>query len=339
LSAAPAAIGAEHGGAGTGAPPRAPQPDSRARLGAWIRRRFLDPEPPLAAVEVRGRSLGIARFAIEQGRLALAVAASLDLPPGVLDISMARPNVNDAVAFRRALVVLLERGGVLYGGRVGLVLPDPVARVSVLPAAEVPGRGGGEELIRFRLRKAVPFEIRDARVASVPAGPDGSLVAVAVHRPVLDGYEDAFRAVGLEPGHVELAGLALWRALRPRTAGGDVVLVNWDEDYVTILLQQAGRLALARTLPGAAMAQPDSVAREVASTALYYRERLGGGGLSAAFVRSAAVPPAEAVRLLRAPLEVEPAVLDPWPGLDGAERDAAAQRLAGALCCVVGAAA
>ena len=79
------------------------------------------------------------------------------------------------------------------------MLPDPVARVALLPAAEVKGnRAQVDELIRFRLRKAVPFDIREARVAFVAGGARSGdpLLVAAIYRPVLEGYEAACRAVG-----------------------------------------------------------------------------------------------------------------------------------------------
>ncbi|HET8647360.1 MAG TPA: hypothetical protein VFO85_17820, partial [Vicinamibacteria bacterium] len=186
-----------------------------ARRGArWLRRQLQDPDRPLVAVEVRPRSLGVVRLAREgRRRLVLGAAASVDLPPGCLDLSIVQPNLTSAEGFQRALRSALEKSGVVQGAGVALVLPDPVARVALLPAAEIGSHGHAqtEELIRFRLRKSVPFEIREARVAFAPAGAQGAdaLLVAAIHRPVLEGYEAACRAVGLEPGLVELSGLAL----------------------------------------------------------------------------------------------------------------------------------
>lgn len=331
--------------AGLEAPPVLPPPAPpgalarMARRGArWLRRQLNDPERPLVAVEVRPRSVGVVRLAREGGRLVLGAAAAVDLPAGALDLSMLQANVADAGAFGRALRGALERAGVLDGARVGLVLPDPVARVALLPAAEVTGHGRTqlEELIRFRLRKSVPFDIREARLAFSAEGArtTDSVLVVAIHRPVLEGYEQACRAVGLEPGLVELSGLALLGADVPASPMADRLLVNWDEGYVTILLARGEWPLLVRTLTGEPARQPQQVAREVEHTALYYRERLGGPGLMQAAVRSAALPAEQAAELLGRALQMTATILEPWRPLAIDLPAPLSQALAGAAACL-----
>jgi hypothetical protein len=264
----------------------------------------------------------------------LGAAASLELPPGTLQLSMTQPNILDPVAFRQTLRSVLERAGVPGGGGVILVLPDPVARVALVPGAEARSRGRAdtEELLRFRLRKAVPFDIREARVDFVRFGQraEDALLVAAISRPVLEGYEQACAAVGLHPGIVELAGLSLLGAAFPGGAGGDRLLVNWDDGYVSFLLVREERLELARTLAGELAAAPDEVGRELANTDLYYRERLGGAGFAEIVVRTGALPPPHAARVLREALGVEPRVLDALAAAGRGEQAAVSQALAGA---------
>ena len=186
-----------------------------ARGTGWLRRMLRDPERPLVAVEVRTRSVGVVRMAREGGRKVLGAAAFLELPEGCAKLSMTQPNILDPETFKTTLRAVLERAGVLGGGKVALVLPDPVARVALVPAAEVKGnRSQMDELVRFRLRKAVPFDVREARVATVAGGARSGdpLMVGAIYQPVLEGYESACRALGLYPGVVELSGLALLNA-------------------------------------------------------------------------------------------------------------------------------
>jgi hypothetical protein len=291
-------------------------------------------------VEVRPQAVGVVRLVREGKRAVVAAAASLDLPPGCLKMSLTEPNVQDPDGFKRALEIVLERAGALRESRAALVLPDPVARICLLPAAEVSARGGAEteELLRFRLRKAVPFEVRQAKLGLVrPRTPGAEHVLVgAIFEPVLDGYEAALLGLGLHPGQVEVGALALLdRAIQPR-GPLDQLFVNWDEGYVTLVLARAGWPLLIRTLTDVA-ATPESVVREVATTVVYYRDRLQGAGLGAAVVRSAVIPPEDAIALLAEPLGVIPEVLDPWGAL-GAEGRAhaseASQALAGAAACL-----
>jgi len=305
----------------------------------WLHGHLFKPSYPLVAIEVRARSVGAVRVVRERGRLRLAAAACLELPEGVLRLSMVEPNVMDAAAFRSVLASALERAGGLASGRVALVLPDPVARVAVFPAGGGEGAGTDpEEMLRFRLRKSVPFEIREARVASLPlpvAGGEPSILAGAIFRPVLQGYEAACESLGLHAGLVELTGLALHEAITRGRPVADRLLVNWDEGYVSLVLSRAGVPILVRTLTGEPASRGEDVAREAANTILYYRERLGGAGLAGVALRSASWPPAQAVALFEESLGQAPEIVDPWAGVGvAAEQLDAAQALAGAIACV-----
>jgi hypothetical protein len=302
-----------------------------------MRDRMTTPEPPLVAVEVRPRGIGVVRLEGKKGRARLAAAVSLDLPASALTLSMTHPNVTDADAFGRTLQGAAERAGVLSGAAVGLILPDPVMRVALWPAAEMKGQSGDEarELIRFKLRKTVPFDVREAQVDwSLEPGAE-HVVVVAIHRPVLRSYEDACLAAGLRPGLVQPAGLALLGASFAEGPAEDRLLVNWDDGYLSLLLARAGRLVLARTLSGEAVTDPAAAAREVANTALYYRERLGGGGFASALVRSTALPIDDAIAALAAAAGTSPRPVDPWATLSGQQSGAGAQGLAGAAACLV----
>jgi hypothetical protein len=301
-----------------------------SRTALRLRRRLVDTEPMLLAVEVRPQSLGVVRLSQEGERRTVTAAASLDLPEGTLSLSMTQPNIVDPAAFSRALKSVLERAGALDGGGVVIVLPDPVARVALVPASEVAARGRTEleDMLRFRLKKTVPFDVRAAHLATLTPRAGSQLVVAAIYRPILEGYEQAFRDLGFEPGQVEIAGLAL--AGRAAAPVGDSVLVNWDHGYVSIVILRDGWPILVRTLVGDFTASPEPVVREAANTLLYYRERLAGMGLASAAVRSAFLPPADAVALLREPLGVAPTVLDPWGGLAPGDMGPAAQALAGA---------
>jgi hypothetical protein len=297
---------------------------------ARLRRLLLEPPAPLVAVEVRSRGIGVVRLARQGQQLALAAAASLELPEGVLVLSMTQPNLADPEAFRRVLGAALERAGALDAGGMALVLPDPVARIALLPAGEARAGGAGEteELLRFRLRKSVPFDIRQARLAWTPGEPDW--LAAVISRPVLEEYEAACRSFGLQPGLVEVSGLSLFDAAIAGRPAGDRLIVNWDDDYVSFLLSRAGRLSLVRTLAGPGAAEPGNVAREAAQTVLYYRDRLQGAGLASAAVRVTGGTAAEASELLTEPFGLSPEILDAWGPLAAAAPGPAGQALAGA---------
>ena len=304
---------------------------SLRRARRWVARTLVEPPLPLLAIEVRPRALAAVRLAREGGGLSLGAAATVELPAGAIEVSLARPNVIDPEAFRGALRAVLERVGALSGGDVSLVLPDPAVRLALVPAEGLRGRRRDvEETIRFRLHKALPFDVRAARLAWAPSREEQALVAVAPE-DVVRGYEEALESLGFQPGLVEAASLALLSAAE--TGPGDRVLVNWDEGYVSFVLTRAGQPLLLRTLPGDA--GRDAVARHATSTMQFHRDRLGGGALAGVVLRSTAVPGDEAVALLERALEAPVRLLRPWAALGITEEGASAQAVAGAAACVL----
>jgi hypothetical protein len=283
-----------------------------ARLAEWVADVF-PPERPLVAIEVRQRSLGLVRIVRERRRTTLGSAAVLEIPEGVVRVSMTEPNLVDPVAFGRVLRSLIEHSGVADGARVAVVLPDATARIALLEA-EGPDL---EDAVRFRLRKAVPFDTREAQVAVTPlprvGGAKAMALAAVIAGPVLDGYEAAFREGGLFVGQVELASLALLRFVGE--GGGDRVFVNWDEQAVTFWVVRAGRPLVVRALPARVVGSQQELVREVGNTVLYYRERLGGDTLSGGVLRIASQDAQGVAERLAEPLGFMPEILSPWEAL------------------------
>ena len=139
---------------------------SYGRLRRWASHTLLEPEYPLVAIEVRPRAVAAVRLAREGGRVVLGAATVVEIPEGVLDVSLTRPNVIDSAGFGVVLKTALERAGALSGGPVSLVLPDPAIRLALVSTEGLEGRAAEvEETIRFRLHKALPFDVRAARLA------------------------------------------------------------------------------------------------------------------------------------------------------------------------------
>jgi hypothetical protein len=287
------------------------------------------------AVEVRPGAVAAVRLAHEGGRLALGAAVSVDLPEGTLEVSLTKPNVLDAAAFRAGLRGALERIGALSGGPISLVLPDPAARLTLVPSSGLRGRRAElEETVRFRLHKALPpdFDVRSARLAWQAVGGDQLLVAVA-RDEIVRGYEEALGSLGFHAGLVEPAGLALAFLLGAAEGPGDRLLVNWDRGYVSFFLWRGAQPLLLRTLPRED--SREAVGRQAAQTLRFYRDQLGGRDLEDVALRSAAVPADEAAAVVGAALGASPRLLRPWAALGVDEHGDAAQAVAAAAGCVL----
>jgi hypothetical protein len=312
---------------GTGGPLR--------RAAHWLSRTLVEPPLPLVAVEVRPRAVAAVRLAREGGRLGLGAAASVDMPAGVLEPSLSKPNILDATAFAATLRAALERAGALGGGPVSLVLPDPSVRLTLLPSTGLRVRRAElEETVRFRLQKALPadFDVRSARLSWRAVSAEEILVVVA-RDEVVRAYEEALASLGFHAGLVEPAGLALASLDGSDDASSERLLVNWDHGYVSFQVRRGARPLLLRTLPRED--GRETVARHAAQTLRFHREQLGGRGFDQVSLRSAAIDPAEASEALGAALGVVPRLVQPWAAIGDDEDGEAAQAVAGAAACVL----
>jgi type IV pilus assembly protein PilM len=245
--------------------------------------RWLASRPPVAAVEIaRGRVTAVSASG-HGASLALSGHATAGLAAGSVEPALNAPNVHDAAALTEAIRSALDELSP-RPKRIGLVLPDTVAKVSLVKFEKVPPRAQDlDQLIRWQVRKAAPFRVEDAQMAWVPghALADGSrefLVTIA-RRDIVESYERACAAAGAYAGIVDLATFNLANlAMAERDApAGDWLLVHAAADYATLVVVRAGDVMFFRNRT---TADGVDLADLVHQTAMYHEDRLGGGGFS-----------------------------------------------------------
>lgn len=214
---------------------------------------------------------------------ARATLAAGALVPGPVDANVVR-----AAEVQRAFA---EVAGGLDGGRgpVSLILPGGVARTALL---EVAAGVTAREFARYRITPGLPYPPDEALVDVLPVD-GGRVLAAAVRRSVVEGYEAAAVAAGLDVERLDLAPLAALSALarEPRGTAVSVDVILGDH-ALSLAAWQGGVLHLFRTrLRESGPREPQWLGREVDRTAV-----LAGNG-SAPRIR--AVGPG-AVELLRA---------------------------------------
>lgn len=107
-----------------------------------------------------------------------------------------------------------------------LVLPDPWLRVTFTEVGDLPrGHEAREEVLRWKLKRLVPFRIDELRIAATPvsplagqAEPNRLMLGFAVEQ-LLSQLEDAFTAAGVRIGQVVNRSLATIAALALEPAG------------------------------------------------------------------------------------------------------------------------
>ena len=172
------------------------------------------------------------------------------LPAGVLEVSPLENNVRQAEAIAPLLTsVAPARGSGAKRRTAALLLPDACARVSVLDFDAFPATPPEQlSLVRFRVKKTIPFDIDSAAVGyMVQPGQSKQgkteVVAVTVALEVLARYEALFRANGFHPGDVTISALA---ALNLYKGSEAAMVAKLAGKTLTLMVVSSGALRLFR---------------------------------------------------------------------------------------------
>jgi type IV pilus assembly protein PilM len=136
--------------------------------------------------------------------------------------------------------------------RAALILPDYAARVSVLDFDAFPASPEEQlSLIRFRLKKTLPFDIDSAAVSyyAQPAekGAPIEVVAVIVALEIIARYEALFRAMNFHAGEVTTSALAALHLCPPATRPDAVnVVAKLSANTLTVMVLRGQTLKLFR---------------------------------------------------------------------------------------------
>jgi type IV pilus assembly protein PilM len=136
------------------------------------------------------------------------------LDPGVLSVSPVRDNVLLPEAMQDAVLKLVPAVGHKRRRPCALILPDYCGRVTVLDFDSFPSEPQEQaSLVRFRVKKSVPFDLDAASVSfHVQPHPGGGkkrdVIVAVVSLEILARYEAPLRMAGLHYGLVTLSTLA-----------------------------------------------------------------------------------------------------------------------------------
>lgn len=297
---------------------------------------------PTAAIGLASNHACAAAVDLHGARPAITAHAVDLLPPGVLAPSLTTTNVQDRRMMVAALRKVLE--GIGRPRRVALLLPDTVAKVSLVKFEKTPAAKDLDQLIRWQVRKAAPFPIEEAQVSFVRGAThaDGQefLVTLA-RRDVIQEYEDVCQEAGAQAGLVDVATFNVVNAvLATGVPRGDWLLVNVAPDSASIVILRGGDPIFFRNR---AADGEGTLADLVHQTAMYYQDRLQGSGFSRVLLCGAAAGGRQAgdVERMRGSLEhrlsMKVETVDPRSAASLGDRIDASQALLDALAPVVGA--
>jgi type IV pilus assembly protein PilM len=161
---------------------------------------------------------------------------------------------------------------------VTVVVPDTAVRVFVLDFDSLPSKASDAfPVLRFRLRKMVPFDVEHAGLSYQVLREDKDeikVLAAVLPGPVLAEYEGAVQAAGYEPGAVLSSSLAALEAIDSMEA---VLMANLSPVSLTTSIANGQDLLLYRTLdlPTDPEHRLEEVQRGIAVAAAYFEDKLG----------------------------------------------------------------
>jgi len=219
------------------------------KLPSWTERLLgLDPRPvPPHVFSLERRELLYGRFVRGESGYDVEDFVGVELPAGLFAAGPLGGPMHDAGLFK-PLVHELVRGVRGSVAEASLVLPDAWLRLAFAEVDELPSRGARrDEVLRWKLRRQVPFRVEDLRLRGVEVAP---LPAQQEKHRVLLGFgidqllrqvEEAFASCGVRLGQVLNASLASVDSVRE---------VVGDVDLAALVLVAADGYSLTFTRRG-----------------------------------------------------------------------------------------
>jgi type IV pilus assembly protein PilM len=214
----------------------------------------------------------LAGRAAESGGV-VEMCASRELAPGSVV-----PDLQEANLRQRGVVaqVLRETLSAIRGRShdVIAILPDASVRVAMLDFETLPSnREEAEGVVRFRLKKSLPFDVDKAKVSYHTQPSDGGLrvIAAVALNSVVEDYEAAFVEAGFSAGVVLPSMLA---ALGAADADRPTLVVKVDARTTSIAILDKQQLLLFRTLenPRGVAITGEQLAEEVYPSVVFFQD-------------------------------------------------------------------
>jgi Tfp pilus assembly PilM family ATPase len=308
--------------------------------------------PPDVAVEIDRTHVAAARLAMRGGQAVITAHAASSLPAGTVVPGLSALNIPDVPALAQVITRTVAELGGGKPARVALVIPDTVAKVSLLRLETVPSKAADlQEIVKWQVKKTAPFPIEHAVLSLAPlpralgaealakAADGASEFVVTLSRAdVIHQYEQACLMAGLHAGLVDLATFSVINGILAGTTApsGDWLLVHVTDTYLTLAVMRDRALLFFRNRSEEG---EGTLADLIHQTAMYYEDRLRGAGFARVVIAGAGRLPsgAESVRRdLEQRLKIGVEAVDPRTAASLQDRIGASPELLDVLAPLVG---
>ena len=257
---------------------------------------------PDVAVEIDHTHVAAARLGWRGSQAIIVAHASEALPAGAVTPGLAALNMPDVPVVAQTVSRVLSQLGGSKPSRVSLVVPDTVAKVSLLKLEKVPARSSDlQEIVRWQMRKTAPFPIEQAALSIAPGAraADGSseFVVALARAEVIHQYEQACLMAGAHAGLVDLSTFGVINSILASASApaGDWLLVHVTDSYLTLTVVRDNTLLFFRNRGE----DEGSLSDLIHQTAMYYEDRLSGSGFARVMIAGSARLPGGADSIRR----------------------------------------
>ena len=255
------------------------------KLPSWSKKLLgLDPVPvPGHVFSVSREHVRYGFFNRENGELAFNEFHSEELGGGAFHDGPLGGTVRDIDRFTQTFGALIERIS-MTPEEASLVVPDQWLRIAFTDIEEIPRGNDRDAILRFKLKRLVPFRVEDLRLNAVEVSP---LDASGRHRRLLLGFgletlmaqlEATLGQHGVNVGYVSNEGLSLLPALAPVLGGGLSGVVHVTSSSYTLIVTEGTQPVLHRfkTLGPDDETRARLVPRDLLLTRDYLRQEIKG---------------------------------------------------------------
>ena len=232
-------------------------------------RHLLKDPPPTHAFELSEAGIAFAR--VNEPR----ESNFTPFDAGVLLVSPAHDNIHQPQAVLDVIGAIAPPNG-HRKRRAALILPDYCARIAVLDFDNFPTDPGEQlALLRFRMKKSVPFDV-DSAIVSYAAQPRKKdkekieVLAAVMSAEIVGRYEAPFRSVGFHPGLVTTSSLAALNLMQPENV---TMLVKLNGRILSVLVLDSSVIKLARCVE-MDLGRPEEIETVLHPTVAYIEDEL-----------------------------------------------------------------
>jgi hypothetical protein len=220
-----------------------------------------------------------------RGGYVIKRAATLNLPPDLVDASFDQPNISDQEQLVGALSDLMTSAGLIRQRKWSVTLPESSTRSVILT---IDGGAGSrreiEEVIDWKTERSFGAPAAELRIAREQIAPNeqtqSRYLLTAVHLSVLAEYESVFAAMNWQAGLVLPRHVGEEQWLRDGMSGDGLLLSSHEQGFTAVLLRNNRPLTLRSVF-----CDTEECDDELHRILLFYRERSGSNGDSSSVNR------------------------------------------------------